>query len=66
MFVLPASTNREISSRPTRLPPGGVAGAVAGGGRFGYCATSQHELRSASGPVCGAWSNVIAISAPSR
>ena len=41
------------------------AGAVAVG-MFGYAGVLQHPLESASGPLCGAWSNVIAIRPPER
>lgn len=40
--------------------------AAAGRARFGYCGALQHELESAPGPVCGAWSNVMAIMPPLR
>ena len=33
-------------------------------GRFGYAGLLQHALESACGPVCGAWSDVMAISPP--
>src|SRR4051812_26871929 len=36
-----------------------------GTGRFGYAGVSQQALGSALGPVCGAWSNVMAIRPPS-
>src|SRR5438445_7026242 len=37
---------------------------VVGVGRLGYVAVMQHPLESALGPLCDAWSKVIAINPP--
>ena len=44
------------------IAAGGTAGGVVSRRRFGYAVgLLQHALGSAFGPVCGAWSKVIAI-----
>ena len=47
---------------PAPIAAGGTAGGVVSLARFGYEDGPQHAVESASGPVWGAWSNVIAIS----